>query len=375
MKLHARVAAFSCSLIGVVTIVSSHWTRLEAAAEANWSPQAAAKYLDEREVEWQAWDRPQKDRATLCVSCHTQATYGLARPVLHQVLHDDSQSVAERAFLASIKKRVTNWKLMQPFYSDIPSGAGKEVESYNSEAVLNAFILSSYDRRSGHLSDVTLTAFDNAWALQSKNGPDAGSWVWQNFGLAPFESKESQYHWAALLAMAVAKAPDNYRADPKITENLDLLTSYLRNHYDAQPLLNKVVAYWAAQYFPSILTPSQRSQLKQQVDQLQHTDGGWSLADLGPWGARQDDSPFEKKSDGYATALIVLVRDESGTARGDNHLARGVQWLIDNQDKTTGAWTAWSLNKSRDPASMPGKFMSDAATAYAVLALEESKRQ
>ena len=38
--------------------------------------------------------------------------------------------------------------------------------------------------------------------------------------------------------------------------------------------------------------------------------------------------------------------------------------------RATGAWTAWSLNKDRDPKSDPGPFMSDAATAYAVMALE-----
>ncbi len=34
-----------------------------------------------------------------------------------------------------------------------------------------------------------------------------------------------------------------------------------------------------------------------------------------------------------------------------------------------GAWRGVSVNKKRDPASHSGKFMSDAATAYAVLAL------
>ena len=370
---NARTVTISCAALAAIAAVLGYGARLEARAETAWSPQAAAKYLDARESEWQAWDRPQKDRGTLCISCHTQATYGLVRPTLHRLLNDQSQSAAEKAMLASIQKRVGIWEQMQPFYSDIPSGAGKEVESHNTEAVLNAFILSSYDRDSGHLSDVARKAFDNAWALQSQSGPDAGSWVWQNFGLAPFESKESQYHWAALMAMAVGHAPGNYRADPAIAGYLDLLVSYLRSHYEAQPLLNKIAALWASQSFPAVLDAKQRAQLLQQLDRLQHSDGGWSLSELGPWGARADKSPVETRTDGYATALIALVREESGAEQKDAHVARAIQWLLDHQDKASGAWTAWSLNKDRDPASMPGKFMSDAATAYAVLALAESK--
>jgi squalene-hopene/tetraprenyl-beta-curcumene cyclase len=67
----------------------------------------------------------------------------------------------------------------------------------------------------------------------------------------------------------------------------------------------------------------------------------------------------------------VLVLEENSVAGPE--VRRGIDWLAGNQDKTTGAWTAWSLNKDRDPKTNFGHFMSDAATSYAVLALEAPK--
>ncbi len=344
------------------------------AAAPQWNEAAAAKYLDGRQGDWQAWDHAQRDHGTVCASCHTGASYGLARPQLHRAMADQTQSPAEQAFLASLKKRVTLWAEIQPVYNDADDGPGKSVGSRNAESVLNAIILSSYDKPSGHMSALTRAAFENAWALQSRSGRDAGSWVWQNFNLAPWESNESQYHWAAVMAMAAGTAPDNYRSDPKIAANLAALTDYLKSKYSAQPLLNKIVALWAAESFPDVLDAKDRAALLAELDKLQHEDGGWALADLGPWGRRADGSPPEKRSDGYATALIVLVREEGGAPSTDAHIPRGLGWLERNQDKASGAWTAWSLNKSRDPSSMPGHFMSDAATAYAVMALEKAKQ-
>ena len=351
-----------------------------------WDRAAAERYLDSREAWWQDWGRTHKDHDTFCISCHTQAPYGLARPILRQDLHEPAPSGAERAMLDSIEKRVRMWKDVEPFYLDAKYGKGKEIESRNAESVLNAIILASYDTHLGRITETTRLAFDNAWALQSKDGPTAGAWVWQNFHYTPWESPESEYHGAALFAVAVGTAPafaknerlsvflngkaDKYRDDPKIAANLAALRGYLQSHYDAQPLLNKTVALWASVHLPDLLTHAQRDKLSADLLSRQREDGGWSLKDLGNW-ERVDNTPIQDSSDGYATGLVVLTLEENGVT--DPRVSRGLDWLVDNQDRTTGAWPAWSLNKKRDPNSNIGQFMSDAATSYAILALDARK--
>ncbi len=235
--------------------------------------------------------------------------------------------------------------------------------------MLNALILSTYDQQKNHLTDITRSAFDNMWALQIKSGEQAGAWNWQNFHLAPWESNESQYYGAVLAAIAVGRAPDNYQHDPKIQENLRLLRGFLRREYAAQPLLNKVYLLWASSRLPGLLNDKERTALVATLVSKQQPDGGWSVSDLGTW-KRGDDTPEETKSDGLATGLTVLALEQSGV--GAAPAKRGLAWLAQNQSQDEGKWSAWSLNKKRDPSSDIGHFMSDAATGFAVLALENS---
>ncbi|MGB7136698.1 MAG: hypothetical protein WBD46_15515, partial [Acidobacteriaceae bacterium] len=62
----------------------------------------------------------------------------------------------------------------------------------------------------------------------------------------------------------------------------------------------------------------------------------------------------------------------AGVDPQDPLLQRGVAWLVRHQDQE-GSWWASSLNGFRDPASDMGRFMSDAATGYSVIALEEAQ--
>jgi squalene-hopene/tetraprenyl-beta-curcumene cyclase len=336
---------------------------------STWNQEAAAHYLDSREIWWQSWDSAKRDHTTVCVSCHTVLPYALSRSSLRGSLGEAAPTKQEQIMLNNVLRRVTMWNEVQPFYPNSKSGPTLATDSRATESVLNTLILSTYDQPKNHLTDITRSAFDNMWALQIKSGEQAGAWNWQNFHLAPWESNESQYNGAVLAAIAVGRAPDDYRHDQKIQENLRLLRGFLRREYDAQPLLNKVYVLWASARLTGLLNEKERSALVATLASKQQSDGGWSVNDLGTW-KRHDDTPEESKSDGLATGLTVLAMEQSGV--GGASAKRGLAWLAQNQSQDDGKWSAWSLNKKRDPSTDIGHFMNDAATGFAVLALENS---
>jgi hypothetical protein len=343
-----------------------------------WDAAAAAKYLDSRQEWWQEWPHAQKDHGTVCVSCHTQVPYALARPLLRKNLGEQAVSDPERAMLDSIIKRVKLGDQVTTFYTDAEHGPGKTKEARNAEAVNNALILVSYESANAKntpadLKPATEKAFAAMWALQEQTGSKAGAWIWQNFHFSPWEAPESEYAGAAMAAIAVETAPGRYAEDAKIQPNLNLLRGYLRREEPNQPLINRITLLWAAAKMPGLMTEPEKKALAAEVYAKQHEDGGWCLTDLGQgtW-KRHDATPYPEASDGYATGLIVLALEENGLGKSPE-AKRGIGWILANQDKAQGLWPASSVNVKRDPKSDIGKFMSDAATGYAVLALEERR--
>jgi len=342
------------------------------AATAQWDAGKAASYLDGRIEWWMTWKSAARDHDTFCVSCHTSAPYAIGRSALHTALGEKGVSADERQVLDNITKRVRMWKEVAPFYPDSEKSPGKTAESRGTEAVLNALILSWNDIPSGKLSADSKLALGNMWSEQLKSGDAKGAFGWLQFHNAPFEG-DSQYYGAALAAVAVGHAPGGYRASPAIAENVATLRGYLLRELNSQKPIDKLIVLWASAGWPDLLPEADRKAIVTETVAKQQEDGGFSLSSLvGSW-KRRDNTPLEAKSDGYATAVVAYTLRQAGMKPGDPVLERSLQWLKKNQEASDGRWMAYSLNKERDLNSDPGRFMSDAATAYAVMALETTK--
>ena len=336
-------------------------------AALSWNQEAAATFLDQRETWWQGWPRAQKDHGTVCISCHTVVPYAMARPELRRAQGEAAMTDPERVMLASVEKRVGDWAEMAPFYSDEKYGKGKAAESRATEAVLNAVILANYDRGQGRVRPITRKAFEELWALQEADGPLAGAWKWQDFHLGPWESTESGYQGAALLMVSAVNLR-GFAREAETRAHLDGLRDYLRRNYAGEPVVNRLYVLWASAQEPGLLTGAERKALVDSLRGLQQADGGFRTAGLDAR-ERVDHTAQATASDGYATGLVVLALEAVGTSRRDATLSRSLDWLAAHQQKD-GTWVAASLNKERDPKSDPALFMTDAATAYAAMALE-----
>jgi squalene-hopene/tetraprenyl-beta-curcumene cyclase len=334
---------------------------------SSWNAKAAASYLDGELEWWSTWPNAKRDHDTFCVSCHTVAPYVIARPALAAALKETELAPPARKLFDNVATRVRLWNEVAPYYPDQRSGLPKTSESRGTESVLNALVLSTRDSHTRTLSPGTKQAFDHMWALQMRTGPLDGAWAWLNFHFEPWEADGAPYFGAAMAIAALTNAPEAYAQSADAKAGVDRLRKYITSGFDGQNLFNQLTMIAAARRFDGLVTPAQRQTAASAVAHLQEEDGGWSLSRFGTF-ARVDKTPLETGSDGYATALGVLALQADNSPRVQAALARGLAWLRSNQEPS-GRWVATSLNKKRDPASDPARFMNDAATAYAVLAL------
>ncbi|HET9409889.1 MAG TPA: hypothetical protein VFO39_21820 [Candidatus Sulfotelmatobacter sp.] len=155
-----------------------------------------------------------------------------------------------------------------------------------------------------------------------------------------------------------------------------MLREYLNRECAAQTTLNRAYLLWASSKMPGLLPSDLQRAIAKELLAKQQEDGGWSLSSLiGAW-KRQDNTPQEVKNDGYATGLITYVLQQAGIPEENVHQRRALAWLVGNQNRAEGFWPGYSVNKNEEhhQSADTALFMSDAATAFAVLALSDSDR-
>jgi hypothetical protein len=364
--------------------------RIHAGAEppaGTWDPAAAARYLDARMDAWwtQAKTLRTGDGETKCVSCHTAVPYALVRPKLRAALGEAAPTAHETRMLDHVRRRVASTAADQPYYDHTEA---KKVESRGVEAVLNALILTHLAAPGAAGADAHIQkAMSRLWETQRADG----AWDWLDFGLEPYETPDAMFYGATAAAIA-AGSPAGKRASTDATAGagIERLRKYLRVNLASQRSFNRAWALLAAAHLDGVLTDAGRNEIVTELESKQRADGGWSLADLGPWRWQRSTAPFAPPgkvddavlaaSDGYATGLVVYAMRQSGLAADGVAIRRGQEWLRAHQLPARGedaAWAPWrshSLNFDREHGGSKGEpwrrmFMSDLATAFAALAL------
>ena len=297
---------------------------------------AATTFLDAAAADW--------GQCRKCFTCHTNYSYLLVRPALK----NDSPVQAEvRRQLEELVE--VRWQ--------------KEGPRWDAEVVMSAVVLAVHDANTtGKLHAATKKAFDRMWTVQKEDG----GFAWLKCDWPPMESDD---HFGATMALiGVGAAPENYRDTAEAKAGIEKLKGYLA----ATPpptLHHKLMLLWAATYLEGIVSADEQRAWLAELSQLQHADGGFSLASFGDW-KRADDLPQDTKtSDGYATGLAIVILRRCKVPPADERITRALSWLKSNQ-RDSGRWFTRSLHKDSK------HYISHAGTAMAALAIatcEESK--
>jgi squalene-hopene/tetraprenyl-beta-curcumene cyclase len=334
----------------------------------DWNPRLAAEYLDSREKEWSAW-RTAAGPGGTCFSCHTNMTYMLARPALRAALNEGGPTPFENSLLDGLRARVDkkDGKEIMPAFGKEPIAS----QALGVEAIFSALFLARADSGKPAMSSETRQAFDRMWSFQVREGKTAGAWAWFSLDLDPWETADSPYYGAALAAVAAGSTPSGYQEQPEVRARMQALTSYLLRERESQPLHNRLMLLWAAAKLPGVLPAATKQALIDEIRHKQESDGGWSMESLGPWKQRSG-APASEGSNSYATAFTAFALERGAVPASAPELKGALEWLRAHQDRESGFWEANSMNKRFEPGSMQVRFMRDAATSFAALALLEA---
>lgn len=337
---------------------------------ADWNKRLAANYLDSRAKAWAEWKTAQVPGGT-CVSCHSNITYLIARPALAQALGEKTRNPLETDLIEGIRTRLHQPEAprgMFPGFAAEP--AATQAVSVN--AIIAALCLVREDAGKAQLSADSLLALDRLWNLQLKEGEGRGGWSWFSLALDPWEMPESTLYGASLAALAIGSTPATYRSQPEVRQRIAALSGYMERAAPTQPLHNRLAQLWASSKLPEAMPAAARKTLLEEVWKKQDADGSWTIESLGRFSRHEAALPSTGNRD-YATAWTAWTLEQAGVPVTHPGLVRALNWLRARQNAEGGYWEGQSMNKVYPTDSMQTRFINDAATAYAALALLAAK--
>lgn len=305
----------------------------EEPVRESFSLEAAAAYLDRRA------HLSEKN----CYACHSTFTFLPARSLIDPLAPE------------VMRTRVMLERFLTKLH-DPEQAKSVKTQHVSRVRLLAAVELARHDAATtGRLDPVTRLALDHLWKLQNA----AGGIDWIHVREAP----QAVDDWwpAAMIALGVAAAPEDYASTGAATAGLEKLRGWFRSQIPAT-LHERALTLLADSAIGGILDASQRGAFIESILSCQRADGGWGMTDLAPW-ERKDKKPLDpSRSDGYATALCVYVLARSGVDPSDlGCLVEGIAWLKSNQ-RETGGWFTQSPF-ARD------KLASNTGTSFAIQAL------
>lgn len=278
-----------------------------------------------------------------CVTCHTNGLFlvsGAVDPDLKPAYQ------RTRAFAREYLDRYLE-------KDQEPQGQHGAVEGI---VATSAFLAIGEARANGEVSPGTLAALGEAVARVAPSGHFT---EWLTCDWPPYEV--DHHFGTSLLLVAIGTTPRSFQDDSKIAPHVRNMRTWMEKN----PPVNAHQAgmcLWANATGGLELTEEQRRNYITWCRRNQREDGGWSVKSIGGW-LRPDGTPQLTESEAYATAFMIFVLRQSGVSADDQAIQRGLNWLKSNQ-RESGRWFTRSPRRDRR------HFLSNAATNFAILALE-----
>lgn len=301
----------------------------------DFSLKKATDYLDRTAM---AWTNKYK-----CFTCHTN--------YLHLIATSDFETKPKyyKAVQAKLGEMVTKrWKEKGP--------------RWDAEVVMSAATLAFVDRHNGNQLNVnTRMALDKIWEVQR----DDGGFDWLQCDWPPMESDDE--YGAAIAAVGVSAAPENYQKSAKAKAGIAKLKKYIQTN-GLKKLHHQAMLIWAESLGGEWISEKDAQAVVDQLLKMQKIDGGWNTPSIGDW-ERDDDQPADRKtSDGYGTGFAIFILKKAGLPNDHAAIQKGIQWLKENQ-RESGRWYTRSVSRDNK------HFLTHAGTAMAIMALRECETQ